>query len=280
VNELDEIQAFMTAALQWRKALPNDRELATRAAACIAGNDVLSPVEQLEIYREQFWLRHTGSLVEDFPGVSGILGQDAWQRLSEEYLAAYPPASFTLRDLGARFPEFVERSSWLDHHALCVDMAHLELAYLEIFDAADAPPLDPHKLASMPENAWEHAEIVVNPALRLLAVRYPVPRLRRLLREAEVTLESVPIPEPEAAHLVLYRTDRQLFHDRLSAGASALLHALQERVPLLPACERAQLEVPEEAEAIARDVGQWFQEWGARGFVIDVRPAAQRHASE
>jgi hypothetical protein len=61
-----------------------------------------TPVERLEIYREQFWLRHRSSLVEDFPGVSGILGRRAWAALIEGYLEAHPPHSYTLRDLGLR----------------------------------------------------------------------------------------------------------------------------------------------------------------------------------
>jgi hypothetical protein len=65
----------------------------------------LPPVEWLEIHREQFWLRHTSSLVEDFPDVSGILGQDAWATLIECYLEAHPPRSCTLRYLGLHFPE-------------------------------------------------------------------------------------------------------------------------------------------------------------------------------
>ena len=73
-----ETQVWMAELLRRRRALPRDAEVAERARLLIRGNDRLSPVEQLEIYREQFWLRHTASLLEDFPGLSGILGQEAW----------------------------------------------------------------------------------------------------------------------------------------------------------------------------------------------------------
>jgi len=152
-NELDRILLFFAEQLGKRRALPKDAALSERARGVVCASGRLSPVERLEIYREQFWLRHTASLVEDFPGLSGILGQGPWQTLIEGYLDAYPPRSFTLRDLGLDLPEYVAAQHWLPEHALCRDMARLELAYLEIFDAPDAVPLDAARLAEIPEEA-------------------------------------------------------------------------------------------------------------------------------
>jgi hypothetical protein len=269
-SELDQIQTFFAEQLRKRRALPNDAALTERARAVVSTTGRLSAVERLEIYREQFWLRHTASLVEDFPGVSGILGQAAWQPLVEGYLEAHPPHSYTLRDLGLRFPEYVAAERSLDHHALCCDMARLELAYLEIFDAADAPPLNASALAGIPEDAWERARITLHPALRLLRVGYPVAELRKQLFRAQTSGESVPIPAPGAECLLLFRHDLSMFHESLDAGAYALLQALARGVPLVPACELAQAEMPEEAASIAENVGAWFESWAARGFIAGV----------
>ncbi len=269
-SELDQIQSFFAAQLRKRRALPKDAALTEQARAIVKASGRLSPVERLEIYREQFWLRHTASLVEDFPGLSGVLGQAAWERLVEGYLDEHPPQSFTLRDLGLRLPEYVARRSSLEHYELCCDMARLEVGYLEIFDAADPPPLDPKALADIREEAWEHARIVLHPALRALKVGYPVAELRKRLFHARTSGEHVPLPAPEPHCLILFRRELTLFHEPLSAGAHALLVALTERVPLVPACERAQAEIPEEAASIAENVGVWFQSWAARGFITSV----------
>ena len=269
-SELDQIQTFFAEQLRKRRALPKDAALSERARAFVSATGRLSPVERLEIYREQFWLRHTASLVEDFPGVSGILGQGAWQILVEGYLDAHPPESYTLRDLGLHFPQYVAAQRSLEHHALCTDMARLELAYLEIFDAADAAPLNAAALAGIAEAAWEHARITLHPAMRLLTVGYPVAALRKQLIFAQNSGESVPLPAPEPQHLLLFRQDLSMFHEALSAGAYAILGALARRVPLVPACEQAQAETPAEAASIAENVGAWFQSWTARGFITSV----------
>src|SRR5688572_337502 len=126
MGELAELQNWMASLLVRRRALPKDAEVTRAAVAYATGNDRLLPVDQVEIYREQYWLRHTASLVEDFPGLGGILGQRAWERLVEEYLVAFPPETYTLRDLGQRVPAFIESCEWLEHRELCRDMARLE----------------------------------------------------------------------------------------------------------------------------------------------------------
>ena len=269
-HELDELQAFFAEQLQTRRTLPKDALISAQASKLIKASGKLSPVERLEIYREQFWLRHTSSLVEDFPGVSGILGQQAWAPLVEGYLTAHPPRSFTLRDLGLQFPAYVETRQALPHHALCCDMARLELAYLEIFDAEDAAPVAPEALAGIAEDAWERVRIDFQPALRLLKTAYPVAALRRQLIEAQSSAENVLLPAREAQCVLLFRRDLSMFHERVSEGAYALLHALTRRVPLLPACAEAQREVPAEAASIEENVGAWFQSWAARGLIRDV----------
>ncbi len=264
---LSELQSWMAELFRRRRALPKDRELAEHARRHVTGNDRLLPVEQLEIYREQFWLRHTSSLLEDFPGVAGILGQRDWERLIEEYLSDFPPRSPSLRDLGDRFAEHVARSDWLPHRELCTDMARLEWAYIEAFDAPDSAPLDPGAIAAIPETAWETARIELAPSVRLLAVAYPVADLRRSIRKST---ESVPIPEPQPQKLVVHRRERELWDRSVSPAGFALLSALQAGLALVPACEQVLAELPECASEIETGIGAWFQRWAELGFIARV----------
>ena len=200
-DQLSELQRGMALALRHGGSLLNHPDFSAFAREHVSGNERLSPAEQLEIYREQFWLRHTSSLVEDFPGLGGIVGQEDWEKLTEQYLREVTPDSYTLRDLGARLPEVIERAGWLPHQALCLDMARLELAYIEVFDALDTPPLAPERLAAIPEASFADARRVVAPSGRLLSLRYPVADLRRKLRAASD--EPVAIPEESPLNLVV-----------------------------------------------------------------------------
>jgi hypothetical protein len=267
MSELSELQERMAVALRQRGALPGNPEWSAFAEAHVAGNSRLSPAEQLEIYREQFWLRHTSSLVEDFPGLGGILGQVEWEKLAERYLGAVAPDSYTLRDLGARLPEIIEQSSWLAHQALCLDMARLELAYIEVFDAVDTTPLAPERLAAIPEDSFTEARLVIAPSVRLLALSYPVADLRRRLREDSDA--PVAIPDPSPVQLVVYRRERRLWDMPLSKVAFAFLACLQGRKPLGVAAELAATS-PEAEVELGEHIGAWLQEWTRKGLISDV----------
>jgi hypothetical protein len=280
VSDAATIQTQIAAFLRRRRDLAHDEEARRFADEHLAGNARLSPVEQLEIYREQFYLRHTASLVEDFPGVGGILGQEAWDRLVWDYLASVPPASYDLGELGAGLADFAATRDWLAPSELVVDMARLEYAHLEVFDAPDRAPLDPAKLAAVPEDAWERARLVPDPGLRLLHLRYPVLELRKVIlaqNERGETSELM-LPAPKPGYFAVHRRKLAIFHDELEPASFALLAHVVQGEPLGVACENAARDASTSVETLGENLGRWFSEWSARGYVVDVdlRIAPQR----
>jgi hypothetical protein len=267
-----ELQRTMADFLRRRRDLGKDDEARAFALAHLGDNARLSGIEMLEIYREQFWLRHTASLVEDFPGVGGIIGSEDWNRLAVEYLVAHRPETFTLRDLGSRLPGFIATRTWLEHAPLVADMARLEWAHVEVFDAEDVAPLDPKKLAAMPEDAWEGARLVPDPALRLLRLEYPVIPLRRRLLTAEHDHEhaELTLPERASSQWAVHRRERGLFHDALDLPAYSLLERLARGRPLGAACEEASQALGLSVEALGEKLEGWFAEWARLGYVVDV----------
>lgn len=265
----EELQRALVELLQRRRALTGDPDVVRFAAEHLTGSDLLSPVEQLEIYRQQFWLRHTSALVEDYPAVGRILGQEAWQELVEGYLGTYPPTGHSLRDLGGRFPEFVaSNGAWLEHHELVTEMARLEWAYVELFDAAEAAPLDPRQLAEVEPAGFEAVRLVLSPALRLLRTRYPVTTLRRRLLDAPH--DNVAIPAPAPNRLVLYREGLQFRHEALQEPPFTLLEALAAQSSLGAACEAACALGTSAAERVRNEVAEWFADWVRRGWIVGL----------
>src|SRR5690349_19816708 len=97
-HDLASTELFLVGALQQASPMPDDPALAASASAVVTGNDRLSPAEQVDIYRRQFWLRHCGVLLEDFPGLAHLLGEGGFDGFCRGYLAAHPPASQSFRD--------------------------------------------------------------------------------------------------------------------------------------------------------------------------------------
>ena len=281
MEELTALQEFVSQALLHRRDLSRDPAFSPEAERLIDQSANFSGARRLEISREQFWFRHTGSLLEDFPGVAGILGQADWERLTEEYLSAHPPTSHSLRDLGSRLPEFTQSANFLEHRRLVSDMAWLEWFHVELFDAPEPTRLSAELLAGMDEEELGACRLVLSPALRLLRVDYPVTELRnRILRAGDT---AVPVPASEPATLVIYRRDLAIWHHRLRRAPFALLEALSRRATLSEACGVACALGPDAAASVENEVGTWFADWVARGFVVGIErssPAASTSHEE
>jgi hypothetical protein len=259
VGRLSIIQDFVAVAVQKPRTLLEEGEIAARVPAMIAGNERLSPVEQLDIYREQYWLRHVGALEEDYRTLAYVLGDDGFRALSEAYLRACPPDSFTLRDLGARLPEFVR--TWSDD-ALVHDLARYEWAFVEAFDAPSAPPLDTVAIATASEEEWARAKLELAPMLQRVGVGFPVDELRAAVQKGEKPER----PGVKALCLCVWRGPDAMKYLDVEPGAFALLERLACGEPLSSACEAVASEDP----GVGDKVGGWFQQWAALGWIAKV----------
>lgn len=225
----------------------------TDAAKYAAGSAKMTPAEQLDVYREQFWLRHSKSLRDDFPSVERLLGAEAFERLLKDYLATHPPDHFRLRDLSAKMPDFLLR--WSDDRLLS-DAARLEWALLEATDAADHPPLDPNSVAAMKEEDWPHARLGLHPSMRFLDLEFPVKDFREAVRAGEKPER----PVAAKSRYVAYRKNEKLYVEPVEEPAFVLLKALAAGKTLGEALD------PTTEEKI----GAWFQRWVTLGFVVTV----------
>src|SRR5512132_696987 len=230
--------AFLGPAFRAVDALADQAETAAACAEYVTGNSRLTPAEQVDIYRRQYWLRHIDALAEDYPGVRYLIGEEAFDAFLRAYLLAHPPRHKSLRDLGCDIVAFGAGHAFPeDRGAVTREMLAYEHAFIDLFDGADPPPLDPQKLTTMPEEAWESARLVLQPLLVRRQVRYAVHRIRLAAKAGdEDTIDAAPAEAP--ANLVLYRDDHLIRFEELDAPAFALLDALGRGEALGPACER------------------------------------------
>lgn len=222
-----------------------------RAERLIRPSAELGALERLEIYNRAYWFRILASLAEDFPGLRAVLGQRRFDRLLRAYLGARPSESFSLRDLGARLPAWLEEHPEPGAERLALDMARLEWADIEAYDGAELPRLDPASLGEDPV-------LRLQPHLQLLELAYPVDAFLLKLRQREGT-RSPRKPAPEAVHLAVHRQEDEVYYKRLEPASFALLSALRAGLPLSEALAR--LPEPDPAELQAG-----FAHWASLGW--------------
>lgn len=272
---LSEVQEWMALLLRHGRSLRKSEAMRVAAARHFSGNDRLSPAEQVDIYRQQFWLRHTSTLIEDFPGLSGLLGQKAWENFVEGYLTKRGYDVFALKNLGQGLAEHLGSlsedffSEFGVDRELLSEMAKLEWAYLRAFDLGDDAPLSAEKLAQIPPDAWAGARFLLSPTVSLFRFQYPVADLRRRIKiTPDAGLGRAAEKAPH--NLIVYRRERTLWDKRVSSAAFLLLEEFSKGTALVPACEAVIHREPSAERILEEQLTEWFTLWGRLGWIVDV----------
>ena len=264
------MQRALADVLRGKSPVTSDLESTAFADGIASGNERLTPAMQLEIYREQFFLRHLDVLREDFRSLAHLLGDAAFDSLARAYLQANPPRSFTLRDLGVDLARFVETAPpWADD-ALLADHARVEWAFVACFDASSAPALALADVVGVAEDARPSARVVLQPSVQRLFLRHAAHDYRLAIRNGEAALGR---PEAKPSWVVVFRGPAALQCVDLEPDAYALLDELARETPLGDACERVAASSRATEEAFQARVGAWFQQWTALGLLSRVELA-------
>lgn len=98
----------------------------------------LTPQQRLAIYNEQYWLRLFIILQKDYPTLLRLFGpQDFNQLIGEPYLLKYPPRHWSLRFLGSRLPQWIEKDYQEEDKILVSQVAQIEAAFISLFFLKD-----------------------------------------------------------------------------------------------------------------------------------------------
>jgi hypothetical protein len=271
LETLEGLQRFVTHAVMRTSSVRDDPEVAAVAARLLVPSARgMEPAERLEVYQQQFWLRHLSNLQDDFPTLIWAVGGAArFRDLATNYLGAHPPVTWDLQRLGQGLPAYVARETPWREDDLVRDAARLDWAFMEAFDAPDAAPLDPRRFAAIPEDTWPRASVVFHPSLRALVLAYPAHHLREALKR------GIDVERPAAAssHVVVWRDAACVLQATpIEHGAWQILAALASGASLGEACEAvARGAVEAEMAELGPRVANWFQQWTANGWVCAIR---------
>lgn len=228
----------------------------------------LTPAERLGVYHGMYLLRMYDALAFDYPALEHFLGPDRFRDLVRDYVQVFPSRSYTLNRLGDHLPEFL-RTARVPRREFCCDLARLELAVTEAFDAPETPALGEEAIAAVPDEAWERARLRPVAALRLLEFRYPVNDYMQSVRDDD---HHRPAGRAKNTWVAVYRRDYAVYRLDLTRAAHALLADLSAGAPLgeaLTAAARRGGRPRPEPDVLFR----WFREWISGGVFQSVEIA-------
>ncbi len=227
----------------------------------------LSAEDRLGIYANAYYWRLLDILAQEFPTVRHVLGPPRFGEVATAYLVAHPSRSYTLYELGRKFPAFLANEAVdLPHRALLADVATVERAIEDVFNAPRASAVSLDDLLAIPMDAWPRARFRFVPATGLFALSTKASDLIASVREET----HMDLPEPQPTWLLVVRRDFKVWRYPQSEAQHAVLARLAAGECLGDALEAA-LAVPGTTdEALLGSLGGWFQDWMGYGTFASV----------
>jgi hypothetical protein len=112
-----------------------------------------------DVYRNGYVARLAEIMDGDYERTHEYLGDARFAQLIKDYIAANPSDQRSARWFGRHLPSFVERTEPYSRHPELIELATLEKALNDAFDAADAEPLRIEDLAAItPDRFTTHLQ--------------------------------------------------------------------------------------------------------------------------
>lgn len=238
---------------------PGDRD---DALAMIRARAGMSAVERLDVYANMYFFRILDVLKEGYPVLLSLLGDDAFHNLVTDYLLQNPSRHWSLRGVGERLPQYLRTHPAGSAAPHLADVAALEWALHDAFDAADATPLRAEDLAALAPEAWAELVLVPDPALRLLDLATPASRLWQDVKAGR----AAPPPERGRHPVRVWRREMRVFHKEIGPLEHQALALVARGLPFAEVCARVSGATGDPQEAATAVVGL-LRVWLADGIL-------------
>lgn len=218
----------------------------------------LTPPERIGIYQTMYFWRLYEVLREDFPKLHEALGDD-FETVVRDYLAAHPSEHPSVRHLGGHLTKFLAAHPTGVARPWLADLARLERARVDAFDAPDAVTLRPTDLHTVPPDAWSDLRFETIPALDVFRSRWPVHDVWATPAETPVARDTV---------VRVWRQGFVVYHVAMDETEAAALATLRAGDPFDVVCETVAAHVdPETAPA---EAGALLVRWLDDGLIARV----------
>ncbi len=162
------------------------------------GSEDLPAGRRLAVYADAYRLRLLEVLADDYPGLKGMVGDEAFEVLGSAYIAAHPSSHPSVRWFGRHMTRFLGEAPGYRERPALAEMAAFEWTQGEVMDAADSNLADVETLAALAPESWPGMRIGFQNALRRLDLAWNVPAVWKAVigQSAPPRLEDSRTPLP------------------------------------------------------------------------------------
>ncbi|HRY05600.1 MAG TPA: putative DNA-binding domain-containing protein [Hyphomicrobiaceae bacterium] len=163
LSDLNLIQERMQAAIMNANEADRQDLLRTLKPAAHAAT-----ADMLAIYTNAYRSRLAEILEDDLQSLSRYLGDELFAHITSGYIEAHPSDVRNARWFSRHIADFLARTPPFSRWPQVADLATIELALADAFDAPDAKPFTLQDLTATPAETWAHLKFQAHPSVRRL----------------------------------------------------------------------------------------------------------------
>ena len=193
----------------------------------------LNAERRVAVYRNHHRISLAGALAANFPTVTKVIGEDAFQALALSFLTIDPPRDACVGAYGSGFPAFLESDLRSQSLVYLGDVARLDWAQNIAERADDIATFAAEHLVQLDAASLEALRLKPHPSVTLLSSLYPLLRIREV---AAGTAEGVSL-DSGGVDLMIWRKAGLVTCIALDRAAFGFVRALTNGQTLAEAAE-------------------------------------------
>ena len=180
-----------------------------------------SPREKREVlfgvYRYAYGSRLVEAMRNDHELLHLYLGDEMFDEMGHAYVKARPSGHPNLRWFSQGLPEFLKSTAPYSEHPVLSDLAALEKALNDAFDAAEGKVVELTDMAGFAPEAWSGLRFRPHPSASRLELATNAAAIWLALKNDEAPPDAAALEQP--AHLLIWRQDvTPMFRELLGGG--------------------------------------------------------------
>lgn len=229
-----------------------------------------SPKEQRDVlfgvYRNAYVLRLIEIVKSDHELTAAYLGDDMFDKMARAYIAARPSHHANARWFPQGLPAFLQEAEPYSNYPALGELAELEKALNDAFDAADAPILSLAALADIAPDAWTKISFVPHPSATRLNFQTNAAAIWSALKEDEEPPAAEVLDEP--VRLIIWRHDVTPMWRELSTEEAMMWDEAANGIPFGVLC--TMLATYDDPDGAAARAAGYLQGWISAELLSDV----------
>ena len=218
------------------------------------------------VYRYAYGSRLVEAMRNDHELLHLYLGDEMFDEMGHAYVKARPSGHPNLRWFSQGLPEFLKSTAPYSEHPELCDLAALEKALNDAFDAAEGKVVELTDMAGFAPEAWSGLRFRPHPSASRLDSRPTRPRSGSRSRTTKRRRRRPRLEQP--AHLLIWRQDVTPMFRELSAEEAMMWDEAANGIPFGVLCEM--LATYDDPDSAAGRGAGYLHGWITAGLLTDV----------